>query len=147
MEMTGRKSTAQFLRKVLTVLLVFSFFTFISATTAVTEARAEGDTMEHTLRSTIYGGIIGGLIGTAVLLVTDNPEDNLSYIPTGAGVGLLLGAAYGLASSGVVYTSAIEASEGELAFQIPEVQRQKLFDENTQSEEFISKIDVFKLRF
>ncbi|MBI5902442.1 MAG: hypothetical protein HZB84_03030, partial [Deltaproteobacteria bacterium] len=55
-------------------------------------ARAE-DTMQRTLRDSIYGGVIGALAGTAVLLLTKNPGDHLGFIPTGAGVGILVGAA------------------------------------------------------
>lgn len=133
-------------RKLTSALVILAFFLF-STFAFNTPSYAGDDTMEHTLRSTIYGGIIGGLLGTAVMLVSDNPDNNLSYIPTGAGIGLLLGAAYGLASSGIIYSSAIETDGDTLAFHLPEVQRLEFYDENTQEEEVINKIDIFRVRF
>ena len=75
------------LRKIAVLVMLFTFLTG-------SVASAE-DAMDRTLKGSLYGGLIGGLIGTAVMLLTDNPDDHLEYIPTGAAVGILVGAAYG----------------------------------------------------
>ncbi len=127
------------------VLLVITFFMFAVLPSG---ARAQDEPLQHTLRSTLYGGVLGGLLGTAVLFLSDNQSDNLGYIPTGIGVGMLLGAAYGVATSGYFYTSAVEVDEnGYTTLHLPKVDRIKVYDEVTQSTEVISKVDVFKYRF
>lgn len=132
--------------RVASLVVIFAFILFSSFTFAL-PARAQDDTMRHTLKSTVYGGVIGGLIGTAVLLVSDNPEDKLSYIPTGVGVGLLLGAAYGLATGGIYYSAAVEAGPEGVDFHVPRVSRIAFYDENTASIEVINKMDLLKVRF
>jgi drug/metabolite transporter (DMT)-like permease len=127
-----------FLKKTVIITLVLTFF-------VSTRAFAD-ETMSYTLRSTLYGGAIGALLGTAVMLLTDNPEDNLSYIPTGAGIGLLAGAAYGLASSGVVQ-SISEVEGGKLTLKMPTVKRTVHFDKNVAEKEVMSSVDLFKFKF
>ncbi|MFQ5464533.1 MAG: hypothetical protein ACE5EI_01260 [Thermodesulfobacteriota bacterium] len=126
------------------VAFAFVIFSFLAA---APPSHAQDETLGYTLKSTVYGGIIGGLVGTAVLLVSDRPEDKLSYIPTGVGVGLLLGAAYGLATGGTFRYAAVEAGRGGVAFHFPEVERIALYDENTAETEVISKADLLKVRF
>lgn len=130
--------------RVVSVLVVLTFFLFAVVPAG---ARAQDEPMQHTLRSTLYGGVIGGLLGTAFLFLSDNQSDNLSYIPTGIGVGMLVGAAYGVATSGYFYTSAIEVKDGYTEFHLPKVDRVRLYDENTQETETISKVDILKYRF
>lgn len=126
-------------KKVVVIVLLLTSLAFTS------RAYAE-DTMQHTFKSTLYGGAIGALLGTAVMLLTDNPEDNLSYIPTGAGIGMLAGAAYGLASGGVVQ-SISELEGGKFTLRLPAIKRKVLFDKNVAEKEVINSIDLFKFRF
>jgi drug/metabolite transporter (DMT)-like permease len=130
--------------RVISALLVITFLFF---TVLPSGAHAQDEPMQHTLRSTLYGGILGGLLGTAVLFLSDNQSDHLSYIPTGVGVGMLLGATYGVVTSGVMYRSAVEVDDGVAILNLPKVDRVRIFDENTQVTDVISKVDLFKYRF
>lgn len=127
-------------QKVTATLLVFLTVVLFSSS-AIAD-----DTMEVTLKDSIYGGVIGALIGAAVVLVSDKPEDHLSYIPTGAGVGILVGAAYGLATSGLVQ-SVGEVKDGQFALGLPTIKTIKIFDENANDTEVINQVDLFKLNF
>lgn len=130
-------------KKITVVLLAALFF---ASTASV--ARAEDDTMQVVLKDSLYGGVIGALIGTAIVLVTDDPEDNLEYIPTGAGIGIIAGAAYGIASTGVVQSiSEVDATSGEFALNMPTFKKTVVYNENTHQTEVINSMDLFKLKF
>lgn len=126
-------------KKVSIISLLLVFFVFTSRSFA-------DDTMQYTLKNSLYGGILGGLIGSAVLLLSDEPDDNLSYIPTGIGVGVLLGAAYGIATSGVIESMG-EIEDGRFTFKMPTLKRTEIFDENVNGREFINSIDVLRFKF
>lgn len=128
-------------KKTLAILLLFTFF--------ILPARAFADeTMEHTVKSALYGGVIGGLVGGAVVLLTDNPGDHLSFIPSGAAVGLLLGTAYGLATSDAVRGRAFgEIENGEFSLRVPAIKSSETFDKKTNTFEVIGAIDLLKVRF
>lgn len=111
-----------------------------------TTARAE-DAMQRTLRDSFYGGVIGALAGTAVLLLTDNPGDHLGYIPTGAGIGILAGAAYGVASSSVVIEAAAEVENGKVAFQAPTINRVEVYDKNANNLEVINIVQLLRFNW
>ncbi len=128
-----------FIKKVAVVLLFA--FVFSSSATAYSE-----ETMQHTMQSTLYGGVIGALLGGALVLLSDKPGDNLSYIASGAGVGLLVGAAYGVASSGVV-ESLGEIENGKFTFGLPIPKRKTVFDKNVNSYDVTSEISLLKLKF
>ncbi len=123
---------------VITLLLLFAVFT--------TKSQAE-ETMRYTLNNALYGGILGGLIGAAVLLLSDNPDDNLDYMLTGAGVGVLLGATYGIATSGVIDSIGEIDEDGKFALKVPTMKRNNILDENTNQTELVSSINVLSLRF
>lgn len=129
------------LRKIAVLVMLFTFLTG-------SVASAE-DAMDRTLKGSLYGGLIGGLIGTAVMLLTDNPDDHLSYIPTGAAVGVLLGAAYGVATSSMMSTAAaeIDAKEGKVSLAMPTISSEQLYDEKTNEIEEIERIDLVRLTF
>ena len=128
------------IKKISTLLAFFVFVTFSG------EAFAE-DMMQTTLRDALYGGIVGALIGSAVVLLTDNPEDHLGFIPTGAGVGILVGAAYGVATSGVISTAGAEIEDGKLTLNMPTIRTEKVFDEMANVQEVIEKVDLIRVRF
>ncbi len=132
----------QRLKKYLAVFLVFSFFFSFSARTVMAE-----DTMQRVLTDSLYGGLIGALLGTAVLLLTDNPGDHMDYIATGAGVGILGGAAYGIATSGVVERAGAEVEDGRVTFNMPTVKKEKVFDEKINKVEEIESVDLIRLNF
>jgi hypothetical protein len=102
--------------KDLSVLLALAFVAF-----SFRPAQAEG-TMKATFRSAAFGGLLGALVGAGVWMVSENDEwhDHISYIPTGAGVGILVGTAYGLYTNTVVQQrAATEVKDGRLTFNVP----------------------------
>ncbi|MBI5643719.1 MAG: hypothetical protein HY954_09635 [Deltaproteobacteria bacterium] len=103
--------------------------------------------MQKTMRDALYGGIVGALVGSAVLLLTDNPDDHLSYIPTGAAVGILAGAAFGVATSGVIQSATAEVEDGKLTFNMPTIKKEKIYDEVANRYEEIDQIDLIKVKF
>ncbi len=122
-------------KKISIISLLLVFFVFTSRSFA-------DEAMQYTLKNSLYGGILGGLIGSAVLLLSDEPDDNLSYIPTGVGVGVLLGAAYGIATSGVIESPIGEIEDGRFTLNMPTLKRVEIFDENVNGKELINSIDV-----
>lgn len=129
------------IKKISALLAFFVFVTFSG------EAFAE-DVMQVTLRDALYGGIVGALIGSAVVLLTDNPDDHLGFIPTGAGVGILVGAAYGIATSGVISTAGAEIDDdGKLTLNMPTIKTEKVFDEMANVQEVIERVDLIRVRF
>ncbi|MFQ5441660.1 MAG: hypothetical protein ACE5EB_02930 [Thermodesulfobacteriota bacterium] len=125
-------------------LIFVTIFTFFILTT-----RAFADeTMEHTVKSALYGGVIGGLVGGAVVLLTDNPGDHLAFIPSGAAVGILLGTAYGLATSDAVRGRAFgEIENGEFSLRIPSLKSTETFDKKTNRLEVVKSVDLLRVRF
>ncbi len=106
------------------------------------------DSLAHTVRSAIYGGVIGGLVSGAVVLITDHPSDNLGYIPTGIGAGVLLGTAYGIITSEAVQDRAFgELEGGRLSLHIPTVKTKSSFDKTTQTAEIRGSVSLLKVRF
>jgi hypothetical protein len=129
------------LKKIAVLAMVFTFL-------VVSTASAE-DMMQRTLRDSLYGGLIGALLGTAVMLLTDNPDDHLTYIPTGAAVGVLLGATYGVVTSGMMSTAAaeIDTREGTVSLAMPTISTEKYYDEQTNQKEEIERIELVRLTF
>ncbi len=123
---------------VITLLLLFAVFT--------SKSHAD-ETMRYTLNNALYGGVLGGLVGAAVLLLTDEPDDHLDYILTGAGVGVLMGAAYGIATSGVIESLAEVDEDGRLTFKMPTMKRFEVFDEYSNKRELVNSIDVLRFKF
>ena len=128
-------------KRTVAVALILTFLAFTS------RAIAE-DTMEHTLQSTLYGGAIGALLGAAVMLISNDSDEDLkwSYIPTGAGIGMLAGAAYGIASSGVVQ-SISEVEDGRFALKMPTIKRTETFDQKIDKKEVVNSVDLFNYKF
>jgi hypothetical protein len=56
--------------------------------------------MAEVFKDGFYGGLAGALVGVAALLFDINDaEDHLNYIAIGAGVGVMVGTAYGIYSA------------------------------------------------
>ncbi|MBI5345204.1 MAG: hypothetical protein HZB83_07715 [Deltaproteobacteria bacterium] len=124
----------------ITAMAVLTSFLFFS-----TSAAAE-DMMQKTLRDTAYGGVIGGLIGGALVLLSKSPGDILEYIPQGAGIGMLLGAAYGIATSGVVQ-SAGQYENGKFTLNVPTVQLTESYDKTVNAREVIESVGLLSLKY
>jgi len=124
--------------------LAFALITFCLTTP---KAMAE-DSLAHTIKSAIYGGVLGGLISGAVILLSDNTNDHLAYIPTGIGAGILLGTAYGIGTSDVVHGRAFgEIDNGKLNLNVPTVKTSSTFDKKTETYETVESLDLIKVRF
>ncbi|MBZ0220705.1 MAG: hypothetical protein K8I01_09775 [Candidatus Methylomirabilis sp.] len=128
------------MKKIISLLMLIAFFA--SATGAYAE-----DAMQRTLRDSIYGGLIGGLLGTAVMFLTDDPGDHIEYIPTGAAVGVLVGAAYGIGRSMQDSSFAEVEKDGTIKLGLPVVKAQKLYDEKLDMVEKIESIDLVRIKF
>jgi len=128
------------IKKISALLAFFILVTFSG------QALAE-DMMQVTLRDALYGGIVGALIGSAVVLLTDNPDNHLGFIPTGAGVGILAGAAYGVATSGVITTAGAEIEDGKFTLNMPTIKTEKVYDDVVHVTEEIEKVDLIRVKF
>lgn len=122
------------------LIFIFSFFAFSS------RAVAEDTTMQATFKDTVYGGLIGALIGSAFVLLADKPKDHLEYIPTGAAIGMIAGAVYGLATAGGT-KSLVEVENNKVAFNVPTVKRTGAFDKTTNTRETVDSIGIMSFRF
>lgn len=130
------------MKRITVIFLIVSFFA------STTGAMAADDAMERTLRDSLYGGLIGALLGTAIVFLTDDPGDNLEYVPTGAAIGILAGAAYGIGRSTVRMSSAAEIDrDGTVTFGFPAISSEKVYDEKLGEVETIEKIELVRLRF
>lgn len=129
--------------KIKKISALVAFFVFVAFSS---NALAE-DVMQTTLRDALYGGIVGALIGSAVVLLTDNPDNHLGFIPTGAGVGILVGAAYGVASSGVITTAGAEIEDGKVTLNLPTIKSEEVYDEVANVQEVIERVDLIRLKF
>src|SRR3972149_6614256 len=128
------------MKKISLIFLAIAFFASVSS------AAAE-DVMQRTLRDSLYGGLIGAPLGTAGMFLTDRPGDNIEYIPPGAAVGILAGAAYGMGRSMVQTSSVTEVDGDGVRFSFPTVTAEKVYDEKLDQVEEIEKIDLVRLRF
>lgn len=132
------------LKKLTVGLLVFAFMAL-----TVAPSRAEDDdAMRQTLVDAGYGGLIGALVGAGIYLVSENDDwdDNISYIPSGAGVGILVGTAYGLYKNNLK-TAATEVEGGKFTLSMPTVTTNQVYDSYTNSYEVVESIDLFRLKF
>lgn len=130
------------IKKAVIVSLLASFI-FVSTVPA---AFAADDTMQKTVHDALYGGLLGALVGTAVTLLSKNPGDHLGNIPTGAALGVLFGAAYGLATSGTVQ-SVGEIEGNKFTLHVPTVERASAYDRRTATTENIQHVSLMRYKF
>ncbi len=76
---------------------------------------AEG-TVREVFSDSFYGGLVGTLVGGAAMLLADKPSDNKDYLSTGAGIGIILGAVYGVAKTTNAFA---EVHDGNLTVSVP----------------------------
>lgn len=129
-------------KKTVIVSLLASFI-FVSTVPA---AFAADDALKTTVNDALYGGLLGGLVGTALMLLTDKPSDNLSYLPTGAALGVLFGAAYGLATSGTVQ-SVGEIDGNKFTLRVPTVEHASAYDVRTNITERAEHVNLMRYKF
>ncbi|MBI5885615.1 MAG: hypothetical protein HZB85_03415 [Deltaproteobacteria bacterium] len=129
-------------KKTVIVSLLASFI-FVSTVPA---AFAADDALKTTVNDALYGGLLGGLVGTAVMLLANKPTDHLNYIPTGAALGILFGAAYGLATSGTVQ-SVGEIEGNKFTLHVPTVEHASAYDTKTNTTETAEHVSLMRYRF
>ncbi len=129
-------------RKIFAVLLIFSVFS-LSATTV----RAEEDTLHRTLTDALYGGIIGALLGGAIMALNKQPGKHLTFIPTGAAIGVIAGTTWGVATSAGVVQSVGELENNKFKFNVPTVNAYTLTDNKTQVRDTVESVELFRYKF
>ncbi len=76
-------------------LLLVALFVF--SLVVPVAAQAGDGSVRDIFADGFYGGLLGVLVGGAAMLLTDKASDHKEYLTTGAGVGVMLGVAYGVA--------------------------------------------------
>ena len=96
--------------------------TLVSLLSATSSAFAADDTLREVFTDAFYGAAIGGLIGGAIMVFKTKPLDHFNYIAYGAASGILVGTAYGLATSARAFAE-VENGRVKVAFPtiIPEL--------------------------
>jgi len=84
------------------------------------QSQAADFAVQNTMEDTMYGGMLGALVGAGAMLVSSSPSKHWSYISTGAGVGIIAGAIYGVASGTRAFAS-LEDGQLKLGVPMPEV--------------------------
>lgn len=130
------------IKKAVIVSLLASFILI----STVPAAFAADDTLKNTVNDALYGGLLGALVGTAVTLLSKKPGDHLGNIPTGAALGVLFGAAYGLATSGTVQ-SVGEIEGTKFTLKVPTVERVSIYDRATAKTENIQHVSLMRYKF
>lgn len=130
-------------KRLVVVLLALAFVSF-----SFKPAQAE-DAMQSTFVSAGYGGLIGALVGAGVWMVSDSEDwdDNISYIPFGAGIGIIGGTVYGLYTHTIVRNAAAEVRDGRLTFNVPTVKTTNVYDSYTSRNEVVESLDLLSVKF
>ncbi len=130
-------------------LMKKTFLAFLLLTFCLTASKASADdSLAHTIKSALYGGALGGIVAGAVVLLSSDTSGNLGYIPTGIGAGVLIGTAYGIATSEAVQDRAFgEIKNGKFTMNVPTVKSTSTFDEKLQTYETVESMDLLKVRF
>ncbi len=63
------------------------------------QSQAADFELQNTMEDSLYGGMLGALVGGGAMLVSGAPSAHWNYISTGAGIGIIAGAIYGVASA------------------------------------------------
>lgn len=113
------------------------------------QGRAASYVAQDVWYSTIYGGMIGAVGGAGVVLLTEKPKQNLDYIKTGAGVGILGGLVYGILSYASMSHArpnslAAVGADGDASYGVPLPQP---FVANRQTGELGARVDLVRGRF
>ena len=84
------------------------------------QSQAADFEVQNTMEDTMYGGVLGAFIGGGAMLVSGSPSKHWNYISTGAGIGIIAGAIYGVASATHAMAK-LEDGQLQLGVPIPEV--------------------------
>ncbi|MFQ5559450.1 MAG: hypothetical protein ACE5FU_02540 [Nitrospinota bacterium] len=126
--------------KSVAILVLFAFF---AVSGSFSHAEAQSD-VEVVLKDSFYGGLLGTLVAGGILLTKDKPGDNLNYLSTGAGIGILGGAVYGLVT--LSRGSILEISGGNLSLHLPDIQVHEIVETKKKIYSAVSA-DLLSYRF
>ena len=84
------------------------------------QSQAADFEVQNTFEDALYGGMLGALVGGGAMLVSGSPSKHWNYITTGAGIGIIAGAIYGVAS-GTHALAKLEDGQLELGIPVPEM--------------------------
>ncbi len=119
----------------LSVLIAFASFIFASS-----DARSEENSMRTIFMDTFYGMAAGALIASAVSLTQDDPDWG-GNVGTGAAIGGIAGAIFGVASE-VRYVSTV--NKGRLTVSLPSV---SVVADNKTGGQPLYTAGIFKYKF
>jgi len=80
------------------------------------QSQAADFEVQNTFEDTMYGGMLGALVGGGAMLISGSPSKHWSYIGTGAGLGIIAGAIYGVASGTRAFA---QLEDGQLKVGVP----------------------------
>jgi len=80
------------------------------------QSQAADFEVQNTFEDTMYGGMLGALVGAGAMLVSGAPSKHWNYISTGAGLGIIAGAIYGVASGAHAFA---QLEDGQLQLGVP----------------------------
>jgi len=84
------------------------------------QSQAADFEVQNTFEDTMYGGMLGALVGGGAMLISGSPAAHWNYIATGAGLGIIAGAIYGVASGSRAFAK-LEDGQLKLGVPMPEV--------------------------
>jgi len=84
------------------------------------QSQAADFEVQNTFEDTMYGGMLGALVGGGAMLISGSPSKHWNYIATGAGLGIIAGAIYGVASGTRAFAQ-LEDGQLKLGVPMPEV--------------------------
>ena len=125
------------MRKIALVLWVVVFMGWLNPGPVA----ATDNAFQTVFKDGFYGGMAGALVGGAVLLLRDDPGDHLNYISTGAAVGVIVGATFGILR---VSQSFAEIEDRKLVFHfpVPELQIRSVGRKRTETHTSVGLLKV-----
>ncbi len=84
------------------------------------QASAGDYEVQNVMDDALYGAGVGAMVGLGLMLLTDKPTNNWNYVSRGLGIGIIAGAAYGVARSSKAFAQ-IEDGEIQLGMPTPQV--------------------------
>lgn len=114
---------------------------FITAFWLAAAPTAQAQKLQIVLTDGLWGAGIGALIGTAVVVLADEPEDELDRIPRYAAIGAVLGVAFGFLEISGAFAS-YDSANHRLVLG-PPTPRFDLTPEGRQR----TRIELFETRF
>jgi len=120
---TSKEKTLQCQKKILTgsvIMKTIAIICLMLGSISINPMSSQAADLEtqNTFEDAAYGGALGALIGAGAMLVSSSSD--WKYLLRGAGVGIIAGAAYGVASStGALAT--IEDGQLNLSTPIPQL--------------------------